>query len=206
MLERLKKKIPIERIWQTVNLNLRISSGRRANYLKKHHIFKNMGEHVSLQMRKIPLYPKLISFGNNIMVASNVSFLTHDAIHHVFNGLLEGQGESRRVNEKAGCIDIRDNCFIGANSIICNGVRIGPNAVVAAGAIVTKDVPPGCVAGGVPARVIGSFDDLLGKRIMEAENEPPVIRIEAQKISDEVIDWFWGEFYEKRKENELNEQ
>ena len=65
MLERLKKKIPIERIWQTVNLNLRISSGRRANYLKKHHIFKNMGEHVSLQMRKIPLYPKLISFGNN---------------------------------------------------------------------------------------------------------------------------------------------
>ena len=36
MLERLKKKIPIERIWQTVNLNLRISSGRRANYLKKH--------------------------------------------------------------------------------------------------------------------------------------------------------------------------
>ena len=56
------------------------------------------------------------------------------------------------------------------------------------------------------ARVIGSFDDLLGKRIMEAENEPPVIRIEAQKISDEVIDWFWGEFYEKRKENELNEQ
>ena len=114
MLERLKKKIPIERIWQTVNLNLRISSGRRANYLKKHHIFKNMGEHVSLQMRKIPLYPKLISFGNNIMVASNVSFLTHDAIHHVFNGLLEGQGESRRVNEKVGCIDIRDNCFIGA--------------------------------------------------------------------------------------------
>ena len=58
---------------------------------------------------------------------------------------------------------------------------------------------PDAWRGGVPARVIGSFDDLLG-------NEPPVIRIEAQKISDEVIDWFWGEFYEKRKENELNEQ
>ena len=65
---------------------------------------------------------------------------------------------------------------------------------------------PDAWRGGVPARVIGSFDDVLGKRIMEAENEPPVIRIEAQKISDEVIDWFWGEFYEKRKENELNEQ
>lgn len=53
--------------------------------------------------------------------------------------------------------------------------------------------------GGVPARVIGSFDDLLGKRIMEAENEPPVIRIEAQKISDEVIDWFWGRILRKKK-------
>lgn len=65
---------------------------------------------------------------------------------------------------------------------------------------------PDAWRGGDRPGVIGSFDDLLGKRIMEAENEPPVIRIEAQKISDEVIDWFWGEFYEKRKENELNEQ
>lgn len=148
MFKNLKKKVPIERIWQTVNLNVRISSGSRAKYLKSHNVFKHMGENVSLQMRKIPLYPKLISFGNNIMIASNVSFLTHDAINHVFNGLLEEQGMDKRVNEKVGCIDIQDNCFIGANSIICNGVRIGPNAIVAAGAVVSKDVPPRTVVGG----------------------------------------------------------
>lgn len=199
MLEGLKRKVPVERVWQTINLNIRISSGSRANYLKNHHIFRNMGENVSLQMRKIPLYPKLIAFGNNIMIASNVQFLTHDAINHVFNGLFEEQDMDKSVNEKIGCIDIKDNCFIGANSIICNGVRIGPNAIVAAGAVVTKDVSPGTIVGGVSAKVIGSFDDLLTKRIQETEKELPVIRIAAQKISDEVIEWYWKKFYEKRK-------
>lgn len=44
------------------------------------------------------------------------------------------------------------------------GVTIGPNAIVAAGSIVNKDVPEGTVVGGVPARVIGSFEELRLKR------------------------------------------
>lgn len=56
--------------------------------------------------------------------------------------------------------------FIGTGSIILPGVTIGPNAVVAAGAIVNSDVPEGKRVGGVPAKVIGEFNELVKKRLM----------------------------------------
>ena len=53
---------------------------------------------------------------------------------------------------------IEDNCFIGARAIIMPGVTIGPNSVVGAGAVVTRNVPPDSVVAGVPAKVITSVD------------------------------------------------
>ena len=52
-------------------------------------------------------------------------------------------------------VTIEDYCFIGPRSIILPGVKIGEGAVVAAGAVVTKDVPPYAIVGGVPAKIIG---------------------------------------------------
>ncbi len=49
---------------------------------------------------------------------------------------------------------MKRNCWIGANSVILPGVTIGENSVVAAGSVVTKDVPADTVVAGVPARVI----------------------------------------------------
>ena len=66
-------------------------------------------------------------------------------------------------------------------------LRIGPNAIVAAGSVVVKDVPPGTIVGGNPAKVIGKFDDLLNKRLQTDYEQPA-------KTNEEL----WEEFYKAR--------
>ena len=56
-------------------------------------------------------------------------------------------------------IVIEDGAHIGIGSIIMPGVTIGKGAVIGAGSVVTKDIPPYCVAVGVPAKVIRSFEE-----------------------------------------------
>ncbi|MDE7161372.1 MAG: hypothetical protein K2N65_01290, partial [Anaeroplasmataceae bacterium] len=54
---------------------------------------------------------------------------------------------------------VEDDVLIGANAVVIEGVRIGQGAVVAAGAVVTKDVAPNTVVGGVPAKVLKIKDE-----------------------------------------------
>ena len=53
---------------------------------------------------------------------------------------------------------IEDDVLIGANSVILEGVKVGKGAVVAAGSVVTKDIPEYCIAVGNPAKVVKKFD------------------------------------------------
>ncbi len=180
----------IKRLWQTMRLWSMKSSKERVAYLKKKHIFGKIGENVTIMDRKVPLYANLIRIHNNVRIASHVSFITHDITHFMLNTKFAGE-----YKETIGCIEIMDNVFIGANVTILNDVRIGSNSIVAAGAVVTKDVPENCVVGGVPAKVICSIDEYLKKR---NEVYPKELAPKKQVVSNELEQWMWNEFYKKR--------
>ena len=110
----------------------------------------------------LPMDMKLIRIHNNVKISNNVYFITHDMLYDMFNH--ENGQEYEGFKQAAGCIEVMDNVCIGLGAAIMPGVRIGPNAVVGSGAVVTKDVLPGTVVAGNPARVIGSFDDLREKQ------------------------------------------
>ena len=81
--------------------------------------------------------PKGIHIGEESFVASGAIILSHDFCRNIHTDTYIGA-----------------RCFIGVNSIIMCGVRIGDNCVIGAGAIVTKDVPPNCMLAGNPAKII----------------------------------------------------
>ena len=182
-----------KRLLQAIRLYLIRGRKKREDYFRKKHIFREMGENVTITDRRLPLYPQLIKIHNNVKLASNVTLATHDITHSMLNRM---SWQQTNYLETLGCIEIMDNVFVGANSIIVGGVRIGPNAIVAAGAVVTKDVPENSVVGGVPARVLCSLDEYLSKR----ENQyPKEMRPRNEEVSKELADYMWDKFYIKRK-------
>jgi len=108
--------------------------------------------------------PHLISIGSNCTITTGVKFITHDASLSVPFHLY---GIPRTLNgSKAnlfGKIVINDNCMVGVNTIILKNVNIGPNSIVGAGSLVTKDVLPNSVYAGNPAKFICTIDDYYNK-------------------------------------------
>lgn len=89
-----------------------------------------------------------IDIADDVMIGPNVSLITSG---HPIEPL------RRREGVTAAPISIGRNVWIAANVTIIGGVTIGENAVVAAGSVVTRDVPPNTLVGGNPARVIRSI-------------------------------------------------
>lgn len=73
--------------------------------------------------------------------------------------------QEHKYQERFGDITIGDNVFIGSNSILLYDVTIGNNVIIGAGSLVNKDLPAGTVVAGIPAKVVGSFDDYRIKLI-----------------------------------------
>ena len=86
-----------------------------------------------------------IEIGDDVMIGPNVSLITSG--HPL-------EPSRRRDGVTAAPIVIGRNVWIAAGVTVIGGVTIGDNSVVAAGSVVTRDIPPDCLAGGNPARVI----------------------------------------------------
>jgi serine acetyltransferase len=87
------------------------------------------------------------------------------------------------VLDSVGPVRLKDNVFIGHNSIVMPNVTIGPNAIVAAGALVTRDVPEGKIVSGVPAKVVGSVDALVAFRELQTKELPWADLLMARGVS-----------------------
>ena len=121
--------------------------------------------------------PYLIEIGCNVTITEGVKFITHDG------GVAVLRSEFPGLNV-FGPIKIHDNCFIGVDSIIMPGTKIGPNAVIGAGSVVTKDVPPNSVVAGVPARVLFDLDEYTRKAL---EKGVIITSVDPQARKEEIL-------------------
>lgn len=162
----------------------------RNSWLRKNNIFGLFGQGSNYQPHTLPSNPKLIKIHNNVRIAEGVTFYEHDGINAVFARINGTKDPKWRIHRS--CIEIFDNCFIGGHSILIGNLRIGPNAIVAGGSVVTKDVKPGEIVAGNPAKVVGNFFDLMERRKKEDYDQP-------EMSIEECTKQLWDSFSRRNK-------
>lgn len=129
-------------------------------------LFPNMGENVRIQP------PLQVNLGANVKIGNNVSIMYNllcmsaggiiieDGALIAANCSLISNNHDFKIREILTCkpVVIKKKAWIGAGSTILPGVTVGENAIVAAGSVVTKDVAPNTVVGGVPAKFIKNIE------------------------------------------------
>lgn len=114
-----------------------------------------IGHHTLVGMSNVIIGP--VTLGNHIILAQHVVM---SGLNHIYEDI------SRPIvdqNVRTAPIVIEDDCWIAANVVITAGVTIGKHSIIAAGAVVTKDVPPYSIAAGNPAKVIKQYDEGKGE-------------------------------------------
>ena len=133
----------------------------RAEYLRKRGARIGEGCFIGPPDIEREIDPRGLTIGNHVAIASGVSFMRHD-----------------KARDKA-FVEIGDNCFIGFRAVLSPNIRIGPNSVVAAGSLVTSDVPPDTLVMGAPARPFGSLARYRQKCLERWQQQrPPGVVIE----------------------------
>lgn len=115
---------------------------------------------VSLSARLDKTNPSGIHIGSHTYVAFEATILSHDMVRAL------------KVDTVIG-----SNCFIGGRSIVLPGVTVGDGSIVAAGSVVTKDVPPNSIVAGNPAKVIRSDIKTGAFGILKQLEDSPTIAV-----------------------------
>jgi acetyltransferase-like isoleucine patch superfamily enzyme len=129
--------------------------------------------------------PYLIKIGNHVTIAAGVRFITHDGGVWVFR-------HRQPEIDVVAPIVVGNNVFVATNALLMPGVTIGDNCVVAAGAVVTRDIPSGHVAAGVPARCIKTLEEYWQK----VSTSPNAFHLRSRPLEEKRRLWvehFFGE-------------
>lgn len=121
------------------------------------HIGIKIGKNCFISTREWGMEPYLITIGDNVQITRNASIHTHGGGHCIRHKIPDF--------DTFGKVVIKDWAYIGSYAQIMPGVTIGEGALVAAGSIVTKSVPPHTVVAGNPARIICTTDEYLQKNL-----------------------------------------
>lgn len=109
-----------------------------------------IGNETRIGMGNVVIGP--VTIGNNVIFAQNI---VASGLNHSYENLSSPISKQKVTTAR---ITVEDECWIGANAVLTAGVKVGKHSVIAAGAVVTKDIPPYSVAVGNPARVIKKYD------------------------------------------------
>jgi len=109
-----------------------------------------IGDNSLIGMGNVIIGP--VTIGNNVIFAQNI---VASGLNHEYKN---PDIPIRDQNVTVAPIVVEDDCWIAANVVITSGVTIGKHSVIAAGSVVTKNIPPFSIAAGNPAKVIKKFD------------------------------------------------
>jgi acetyltransferase-like isoleucine patch superfamily enzyme len=148
------------------NHGLSVSLGRSVTFYRGVSIRGNgcltIGDHSSINSGVIFGLTCDLTLGSHVLVGDNVSFRTAD---HEF---LDPNVPIVEQGERKGAIVVGDDVWIGANATVLRGISIGRGAIIGANSVVTHDVLPFSIVGGVPARIIGHRGCLDEKMVVAA--------------------------------------
>jgi acetyltransferase-like isoleucine patch superfamily enzyme len=176
--------IHVSRMWQRIKTRVVVGLGghdARLRLLRSQGM--QIGDHCRIYTDHFGGEPYLIRIGNHVTITSGVRLVTHDGSCWVLR-------EKHRNLQDFGPIVVEDNCFIGVNAVILPHVRIGPNSVVAAGAVVTRDVPPNTVVGGIPAKPLMSLERFADGKLKagDATSVPTDMKAQRRYLEEKFRD------------------
>jgi len=155
-----------------------------------------LGKNVFVNINNYFMDGATIEIGDNVFIGPSCGFYT---ANHPLDYTNRNQGL-----EKALPIKIGDNCWFGANVSVMPGVTIGEGCVIAAGAVVTKDMPANSLIAGVPAKVICTVEELAEKYLANTPKYDDWHSMQEKMKTSEMIAVYVREKKQNNKKLRIN--